>query len=287
MNLTIVLPTAARARSYLVLLTLGGVLLLLAGPLRGRLDVATYYYYLSVPFSRYSQALGAVADGVRLPVLSALILGFVGALAPCQLSGNLAALMYACRDGNRPRHMAASTVAYVVGKVTVYTLMGAAAVWMGIRLEQAAIPVVVGVRKAMGPLLVVVGLVVLNVVPLRIGSGSRLAGWLESHLPQRGLLGAYGLGVAFGFAFCPTLFWLFFGLTLPLAVGIGGLAVPPAFAMGTAVPLLVFTALATAGGLSTSTFVRTSRSLDRWVSRLAGAVLVLIGLNEIVLYWLV
>jgi hypothetical protein len=44
---------------------------------------------------------------------------------------------------------------------------------------------------------------------------------------------AYLLGLAFSLAFCPTLFWLFFGLTVPLALrSAGGWSFPGLLAAG-------------------------------------------------------
>ena len=56
---------------------------------------------------------------------------------------------------------------------------------------------------------------------------------LRARPSARGPLGAYLLGVAFSFASCPTLFWLFFGLTIPLALrSTGGWTFPGVFPFG-------------------------------------------------------
>jgi cytochrome c-type biogenesis protein len=84
---------------------------------------------------------------------------------------------------------------------------------------------------------------------------------------------------------CPTLFWLFFGLTLPLALrSAGGLALPGLFALGTALPLLGFTALVAAGREASGVLDRLTRS-HRLVSRLSGGVFILAGINDTVTYW--
>jgi cytochrome c biogenesis protein CcdA len=64
------------------------------------------------------------------------------------------------------------------------------------------------------------------------------------------------------------------------------LAFPALFALGTALPLLMFASLLATGGVSTGQFLKGARRLDTAVSRVTGAVFVLLGLNEIVLYWL-
>jgi cytochrome c biogenesis protein CcdA len=159
---------------------------------------------------------------------------------------------------------------------------------LGLQLEQATIPVVVAARKALGPLLIVVALMLLGVFKLNVSIGHQLSAWLEARAAGKGTLGAYLLGVAFSFAFCPTLFWLFFGLTIPLAItaSVSGIVFPAVFAAGTTIPLLLFAALIALGFDSIGQVLMRVRRWDVWVSRVVGFVFLLVGLNETVLYWL-
>ncbi len=76
------------------------------------------------------------------------------------------------------------------------------------------------------------------------------------------------------------------GLTLPLALAsTGGLLFPGVFALGTTLPLLVFTALITADVVNLRALIGRIKSFDLWAQRIIGLVFVLIGINEIVLYW--
>lgn len=101
------------------------------------------------------------------------------------------------------------------------------------------------------------------------------------------MAGAFGMGVAFAVAFCPTLFWLFFGLTLPLAIASPlGFVYPAVFAVGTALPLVMFAVLMAGLGMERGTVLRQAHRAHRPLSMLVGVVFILVGLNEIVLYWL-
>ena len=265
-------------------------MLLLPAVLRDPAAIAQYYYYLSTPFNRYAGTIGAIGQEAPWPLLAAFLFGLLGTLAPCQLTSNLAAVSYAGRQVGRPGQVLNTVLAFAAGKVTVYVLLGAAIALLGLQLDQSArfVPFVEVVRKAIGPLLIVAGLVMLDALPIRLAFGGKVASWIEQHRPQQGHLAPYTMGVAFSFAFCPTLFWLFFGLTLPLAVGFGaGVAVPAAFALGTAVPVLVLGLLITMGGFQAAPVVARARQLDRWLSAAAGIVFLLLGFNEFVLYWLV
>ena len=267
--------------------TLAVIGLVLVGlyAVRGVLPIAQWYGLLSLPTATLSEPIGDLADRVSIPLLSALIFGLLGALSPCQLSTNVAALAYSMRRGAASTPVA--VLAYVAGKALVYTLIGLAAILVGTRLQQASIPVIVAARKALGPALLLVGLSMLGVVRLRVSVGDTAAGWLERRMGGQGVAGAFGMGVAFAVAFCPTLFWLFFGLTLPLAVASPlGFVYPAVFAVGTALPLVVVAALTAGAGMGRSDVMRQAHRLHRPLSIVVGVVFVLVGLNEIVLYWL-
>ncbi|MBI2461819.1 MAG: sulfite exporter TauE/SafE family protein, partial [Candidatus Rokubacteria bacterium] len=179
-----------------------------------------------------------------------------------------------------------AAAAYALGKVTVYTVAGALIIVLGLQLQAAAIPVVVTARKLLGPLMIVVGLVMLGWLPLRTRFGQRLAVRLAGRLPTAGLGGAFLLGVVFSLAFCPTLFWLFFGLTIPLALqAAAGWTFPGLFAVGTVVPLLGAAAAVSAGfGVAEALGGRMGR-LQRVVGKVAGVIFILAGVNDTLTYW--
>jgi len=247
--------------------------------------VLAWYGWLS----RLSQgavfALQDWADHIQLPLVTAAIFGLIGATAPCQLTTNLSALAYvSARSGGL--RSATLALAYVAGKVTVYTLVGGLVVVAGLQLQAASIPVVIATRKTLGPLMLLIGLSMLRVLRLRAGFGQSAALWLRDRLTGRGHRGAYLLGVAFSFAFCPTLFWLFFGLTMPLALrSTGGWAFPGLFAVGSSLPLL-FVATAVAAGVGTAGRIAGGiRRLEPVLRATAGALLIGAGLHDTLIYW--
>jgi len=247
--------------------------------------VVTWYGWLSSLTQGFVVALEGWLGRIELPVVTALGFGLIGATAPCQLTTSLSALAYvSAHGGGRSMTLAA---AYVAGKVTVYTIVGALVVLAGLRLDAMSIPIVVAARRALGPLMLLIGLSLLGAFRLRAGFGQRLALRLQARLRGGGAGRAYLLGVVFSFAFCPTLFWLFFGLTLPLALrSPGGWAFPGLFALGASLPLLLV-AGAVAGGLGTAGQVMGGlRRLEPVLRTVAGILLVLAGLHDTLIYWL-
>ncbi|HEV8674669.1 MAG TPA: sulfite exporter TauE/SafE family protein [Methylomirabilota bacterium] len=245
------------------------------------------HWYLLL--SRFSAALTVpvsdLADRVDWPVLTVLLFGLVGAVSPCQLTTNLSAMAYV---GSRleERRPWREALAYIAGKVLVYTVAGAAVIAVGLQLQAAAIPVVVAARKALGPLMIVIGLGFVGILRLRGSVGYGFAASLQARLPRQGISRAFLLGVAFSFAFCPTLFWLFFGLTIPLALrSAAGWSFPGLFALGTALPLVAFTGLLALGGGAAGRFVERLTGSHRLVSRVAGVIFILTGIHDTLTYW--
>jgi cytochrome c biogenesis protein CcdA len=248
--------------------------------------IIAWYGWLSGLTQGAVFGLQGVADSLALPIASAVIFGLIAATSPCQLTTNLGALAYvAARGGDaRPFGMA---LAYVAGKVSVYSVIGAAVILAGLQLQATSIPVIVVARKALGPLMVIVGLALAGVWRPRVTLGQRVAHRLRERLPVGGVVGAYLLGVAFAFAFCPTLFWLFFGLTVPLALrSAGGWTFPGLFALGSSVPLLLVAALLGAGAGAAHRIVGGVRRWERPVRLVAALVLVVAGLHDTAVYWL-
>ena len=253
--------------------------------------IAAYYVWLSGLANWLALPISHLADAINVPLVSALLFGLIGATAPCQLSTNVATLAFLSRGVGEPARVWSQTAAFVAGKVTVYLLVGGVVVALGLRISQlsgTAIPIIVFARRALGPLLIVVGLFLLGVLKSQFTLGGRFSAWLEEKIGRRrGLIPAYLLGVAFSFTFCPTLFWLFFGLTIPLALASpGGLFFPGVFAVGTALPVLALAALLASGAVNAREFVKRFKAADVWIQRAVGGVFILIGINEIVLYWL-
>lgn len=242
-------------------------------------------------YSTLSQIQAQVAEPVRtvvyqwnIPAVTALLFGLLGALAPCQLTANVGAMAYLShRAGEQAGGVWRETAAYLWGKVAMYTVLGTLAIVLGLQLPTWAMA---GLRKIFGPVMVGLGLHMLGILRLQFALGQNLVATLEERLPGKGSAGAFLLGAAYSLVFCPTMAMLFFGLLVPLGVQApAGLLLPAIFAVGTALPLLVFVGLVSLGFEVSRGWLRRFRNFDRYIQLVAGAVLVLAGLNDTFLYW--
>jgi cytochrome c-type biogenesis protein len=243
-----------------------------------------WYVILSQLSGALAGPLGELATRAQLPVASPLVFGLVGAVAPCQLTTNLSAMAYLGREGTREA-AAREAGAFLLGKALVYTALGGLALAAGAGLQQAAIPVAVATRRALGPVLLLIGIAMVGGFRLRGGFGTRLALRLGAFLPRSGSRRAFAMGGMFALAFCPTLFWLFFGLTLPLGLQTPlGFVFPALFAVGTSAPVLVVGGLLAVGAPATAAEARLRRA-STILTRLAGVVFLIAGVNDTLTYW--
>ncbi len=246
----------------------------------------SWYIVLSRISAGLSGPLNALADQVNVPMVSVFLFGILGAAAPCQLTTNLSAMAFVSRRSGSETSPLQLAVAYTAGKAVVYTAIGGLIIFLGLRLDSATLPVVVAARRILGPLLILMGLILLGVIRWRFEAGGRLRRWLEVRLPQEGSVGAFLMGLAFSVAFCPTLFWLFFGLTIPLGLRSPvGWSYPAFFAVGTATPLLALAGMATVGGRALAGSRERVVRLGRVGNRIAGIVFILAGINDTLTYW--
>lgn len=248
--------------------------------------ILEWYGYLSSLSARATTEVGGLDQQIGIPLISAFLLGLIGAAAPCQLTTSVGALAVLGRTGVRtPRTRA--VLAYVAGKALVYTALGALAVVVGTGLAQTSIPVFVAARKALGPLMIVIGLVVVGAIRLSWAPGYEIARRLRQAARRHAEGAPFLLGVAFGFSFCPTLFALFFGFLIPLALAQpDGILYPAIFALGTTLPLLIALTLLSLGGGSLRQVAGRIGHWQRAVAVVAGAILIVAGLHDTFVYWL-
>ncbi len=248
--------------------------------------MSDYHLLLSSLMNLVTGPLRDLDARIGIPVITALLLGLIGSTSPCQLTTNVTALAYVSRDAKTPRRVLGSAALYLLGKVAVYSLLGSLVAVVGLEVSRLAVPVAALVRKAMGPLLILGGLFMLGVPGLSLSVGRGVSARLEDAAGRTILPGPLLLGAAFALAFCPTLFWLFFGLLMPMSLSSpGGPAFPAVFALGTALPLLVFTGLLAAGVRNLSRYLRQMKRVAAYARPVVGMIFVLGGINEVILYW--
>lgn len=247
--------------------------------------VRDWYLFLSQLSASLGEPVRQLAGRVQFPAANAFLFGLLGATAPCQITTNLSAIAYVSRRLGSARPWQEAT-AYTLGKLLVYTLIGGVIIGLGQQIQDAAISVAVVTRRLLGPVMLLIGLAFLDVLRFRMSLGQGVTRSIQSRLAARGPWGAFLLGVVFAFAFCPTLFLLFFGLTIPLGLrSRAGLLIPGLFAIGTSVPLLAYAGLVAMGSDLGERYLRRLGRGHGPVRKIAGVIFLLVGINDTLTYW--
>ena len=184
--------------------------------------------------------LQSLLESYQVPLLTAFILGLMTAISPCPLATNITATAYiAKRIGNR-RSVLMSGLLYSLGRALSYTAIGLILYLGASKFHLQRFFSQYG-EKFLGPLLIVLGLVMLNVIRLNFLGKVSIGDRLSERFKDQGLLGALVLGAVFALAFCPYSGALYFGMLIPMTVNEASLHLPLIFAIGTGLPVVVFT----------------------------------------------
>jgi len=229
-----------------------------------------------------SEPLFSIYHMSETPIIIAFLLGIIGSLAPCQLTGNISAItLYGNKSLQHSRYWG-DIIFFILGKIVVFSVLGLL-VWMiGQKFEENITVLFPFFRKVIGPMLILVGLFLMGLIRLNI------IHLLTSKIPLKlrtGKAGSFFMGVSFSIAFCPTMFVIFFVTLMPVVLTSSyGMILPTIFGIGTSIPVLVVIGIISFLGLSGSLLKR-SRKIGQWVQRIAGAILILLGVLDTYTYW--
>lgn len=223
----------------------------------------------------------------NIAFISVLFLGFVGSVAPCQISANAGAIVYFGNRQFQQKLFWFELLIYMAGKISVFSLLGLLFWLFGRSLSDEMIPLFAYLRKLLGPSLILMGVFLLGWVRLPGNIGFRMSYLLQT-ISHRigGKWGAYLLGAAFSLGFCPTMFWLFFGMVMPMVLQSSyGFILPPVFAIGTAMPLLLFAGLTVVFGLD-AIMLNRSKQWGKLIRIMAGGLFITLGTTDTITFWL-
>jgi cytochrome c-type biogenesis protein len=176
-----------------------------------------------------------------IPLIAAFFIGLMTSLSPCPLATNITAIAYISKKINNRKKTIWTGFVYTLGRMFTYVLLASLIVYIGLNVQSISLFLQKYGEKILGPLLIFIGLVMLNLIKLPSLKSGNKVNKIKEKLSEKGYLGAFLLGVLFALAFCPFSAVLFFGMLIPLALSFSdGIIIPSIFALATGLPVIIF-----------------------------------------------
>jgi len=224
-----------------------------------------------------------MARNTNIPVLAAFFLGIMTAVSPCPLATNIAALAYVSKRVAHRKDTIYASLLYLAGRVAAYTIVGALLIYSGLGSSAVSRFLQKYSEWFLGPLLIIFGLIMLDVIKISIFKG-RVTAKLQEKIGDRGLIGSLLMGFLFALAFCPYSAVLFFGILMPMAIETtAGVGLPPIYGIGTGLPVVIFAVALTLGVSEMGKHIERLQKVERYLRKVIGVVFIGVGIYYVVL----
>ncbi|OFZ82617.1 MAG: cytochrome C biogenesis protein [Bdellovibrionales bacterium RIFOXYD1_FULL_53_11] len=221
---------------------------------------------------------------ILLAAASALWLGILTSISPCPLATNIAAISYIGRDVGKARRVFFSGFLYAAGRTLTYLVLGILLVASLLSMHEASYVLQKYMNKVMGPLLILVGMFLLELISIDFG-GSGFGARFQEKAKSWGVWGALPIGVIFALSFCPVSAALFFGSLIPLALKNSScVLLPGLYGVGTAVPVIVFAVLLAFGAQWVGKAFKKLTQIEKWARWITGIIFLGVGVYFCFIY---
>lgn len=228
--------------------------------------------------------LNELAQNREIPLLAAFALGLLTAISPCPLATNITATAYIAKNITSKSKVLLSGVLYTAGRMFSYTALGAV-VYFGASKFQVAKLFQGNGEKFIGPVMIIIGLIMLDVIKLNFLSKFSVTEKLTDYFKDKGMLGSFLLGLLFALAFCPYSGALLFAMLIPMTIQASeGLALPVVFSIGTGLPVILFSFIIAFSVHKLGVWFKAIQKIERVMRIVAGITFLLTGLYYLNIY---
>jgi len=213
-----------------------------------------------------------------IPFATAIWLGILTSISPCPLATNIAAISYVGRKIDRPSSVVYSGILYTAGRSLTYLILGSVLVTSILSTPMTAFYLQKYMNIILGPVLIVVGLILLDIISFTIGSGG-LSEIAQKKADSFGIWGAGFLGILFALSFCPTSAALFFGSLLPLALNQNSsIIIPSIYGIATGIPVIIFAVLIGFGINKVAKVYDKIVVFEKWARKITAVIFIGVGI---------
>ncbi len=221
-----------------------------------------------------------------LAIFSALWLGILTAVSPCPLATNIAAISFISKNIECPYRTVLAGFLYVLGRVLTYVVLGFIVVGGLLAVPNVANFLQHSINKFMGPLLILIGLLLLNVIKLNFSVGVNHDKFQEFAKTST-FLGSFLLGVIFALSFCPVSAALFFGSLTSLAIEHNSrLIIPTMYGLGTGLPVMIFAIVVAFSMHKLGEIYNNMVTFETWFRKITGWIFIIGGIYFIAVHYI-
>lgn len=231
------------------------------------------------------EILHSMLEHTQFPFITAFVLGLMTSISPCPLATNITAIAFIGKNIENKRTVFFNGLIYTLGRIISYTSLGLLFYFGASRFHISWFFQNWG-EKILGPLLVIIGLVMLDVIRIKWPWLDRLTEKMEEN-SRSGIGGMLLLGAVFALAFCPYSGALYFGMLIPMTISTAsGLYLPMVFAIATGLPVILFAWLIAYMIGEVGIFYNKVKTFEIWFRRVVSLVFVVVGLYYISIFFI-
>lgn len=220
-------------------------------------------------------------ENSTMPWVTAFVLGLMTAISPCPLATNITAVGYISKDIENRNRVFVNGLLYTLGRAISYTLIPLVIFLGADQFKFSGFFQQYG-EKLLGPLLIIIGLLMLDIIKMNIPGVGRLTSKMEKKTSWS-YFDAILLGMIFALAFCPYSGVLFFGMLVPITItSASGLYLPIVFAFATGIPVIVFAWVLAYAVSGIGSVYNKIKTFELWFRRVVAVLFIGVGIYYLV-----
>jgi cytochrome c biogenesis protein CcdA len=230
------------------------------------------------------ELLQTILENSQYSILTAFILGLMTAISPCPLATNISAIGFISRDIADRRRVFIKGLIYTLGRAVTYTGIGVILFFGASKMNVSMLFQGWG-EKVLGPLLVIIGLFMLDFIRIKLPGFSDLTERLGEK-SRKSYWSTLFLGMIFAMAFCPYSGVLYFGMLIPITIAsASGLYLPLVFAFATGLPVIVFAWLIAYAVGNVGKLYDRIKVFELWFRRVVAVLFIGVGIYYIIIFY--
>lgn len=225
--------------------------------------------------------LNSILENSTMPWITAFVLGLMTAISPCPLATNITAVGFISKDLENRNKVFINGLLYTLGRGISYTAIALILFLGADQFKFSGFFQQYG-EKILGPLLIIIGFFMLDIVKIKFPGLGRLTSKMEEKSGW-GYFDAILLGMLFALAFCPYSGVLYFGMLVPMTISsASGLYLPLIFAIATGIPVIIFSwvlayTLSGIGGVYNKV-----KAFEKWFRKVIAVLFILVGIYYLI-----